>query len=63
VEQVADTFMAEVVAQGFVRYLQRARDLVMKRPPFGGHSQIASRTPVGKRGAGPGDDADMPFEL
>ena len=37
----ADAFMADIVAKRLVRYLERARYVVMKRPPLGGHSQIA----------------------
>ena len=33
----ADAFMADIVAKRLVRYLERARYLVMKRPPIGGH--------------------------
>ena len=34
----ADAFMADIVAKRLVRYLERARYLVMKRPPLGGQS-------------------------
>jgi len=36
----ADAFMADIVAKRLVRYLERARYVVMKRPPLGGHSAI-----------------------
>jgi hypothetical protein len=36
----ADSFMAEIVAKRLVRYLERARFVVMKRPPLGGHSAL-----------------------
>jgi hypothetical protein len=34
----ADALMADVVAKRLVRYLERARYIVMKRPPLGGHA-------------------------
>jgi len=34
----ADAFMADIVARRLVRYLERARYVLMKRPPLGGHS-------------------------
>ena len=34
----ADALMADIVAKRLVRYLARARYIVMKRPPLGGHS-------------------------
>jgi hypothetical protein len=37
----ADAFMVDIVAKRLVRYLERARYVVMKRPPLGGHSGIA----------------------
>jgi hypothetical protein len=36
----SDAFMADIVAKRLVRYLERARYVVMKRPPLGGHSAI-----------------------
>ena len=36
----ADAFMPDIVAKRLVRYLERARYVVMKRPPIGGHSGI-----------------------
>ena len=36
----ADAFMANIVAERLVRYLERARYVVMKRPASGGHSAI-----------------------
>jgi hypothetical protein len=36
----ADAFMADIVAKRLVRYLERARFVVMKRPPLGGHSAL-----------------------
>jgi hypothetical protein len=36
----SDRFMADMVAKRLVRYLERARYVVMQRPPLGGHSQI-----------------------
>jgi len=36
----ADAFMADIVAKRLVRYLERARYVVMKRPPLGGHSAL-----------------------
>jgi hypothetical protein len=32
--------MADIVAKRLVRYLERARYVVMKRPPLGGHSAV-----------------------
>jgi len=32
----ADAFMARITAERIVRYLERARYVVMKRPPIGG---------------------------
>jgi hypothetical protein len=37
----ADELMAAIVARRLIRYLERARYVVMKRPPLGGHSQVA----------------------
>jgi hypothetical protein len=37
----ADELMAAIVAKRLVRYLERARYVVMQRPPLGGHSGIA----------------------
>jgi hypothetical protein len=36
----ADAFMADIVAKRLVRYLERARFVVMKRPLLGVHSGI-----------------------
>jgi hypothetical protein len=36
----SDVFMADIAAKRLVRYLERARYVVMKRPPLGGHSAI-----------------------
>ena len=36
----ADEIMAEIVAKRLVEYLARAGFIVMKRPPFGGHSGL-----------------------
>jgi hypothetical protein len=36
----ADAFMADIVAKRLVRCLERARYVVMKRPPLGGHSGL-----------------------
>ncbi len=36
----ADELMADIVARRLIRYLERARYVVMKRPPLGGHSQV-----------------------
>ena len=36
----ADAFMADIVAKRLLRYLERARFVVMKRPPLGGHSAL-----------------------
>jgi len=36
----ADAFMADIVAKRLVRYLERARYVVLKRPPLGGHSAL-----------------------
>ena len=37
----ADELMANIVARRLIRYLERARCVTMKRPPLGGHSQVA----------------------
>jgi hypothetical protein len=37
----ADALMADIVAKRLVCYLERARYVVMKRPPLGGHSAVA----------------------
>jgi hypothetical protein len=37
----SDAFMADIVAKRLVRYLERARYVVMKRPPLGGHSAVS----------------------
>ena len=39
----ADAFMADIVAKRLVRHLERARFVVMKRPPLGGHSALGQR--------------------
>jgi hypothetical protein len=36
----AAAFMADIVAKRLVRYLERARYVVMKRAPLGGHSAV-----------------------
>jgi hypothetical protein len=36
----ADAFMADIVAKRLVRHLERARYVVIKRPPLGGHSGL-----------------------
>ena len=36
----AGAFMADIVAKRLVRYLERTRYVVMKRPPLGGHSAL-----------------------
>jgi hypothetical protein len=36
----ADAFMADIVAKRLVRYLERARYVVMKRPPIGGSALL-----------------------
>ena len=36
----SDAFMADIVAKRLVRYLERARYVVIKRPPLEGHSAI-----------------------
>ena len=36
----ADAFVADIVAKRLVRHLERARYVVMKRPPLGGHSAL-----------------------
>lgn len=36
----ADALMADIVAQRLVRYLERARYVVMKRPPIGGSAPL-----------------------
>jgi hypothetical protein len=36
----ADAFMADIVAKRLVRYLERARYVVMKSPPHDGHSAL-----------------------
>jgi hypothetical protein len=36
----ADALMADIIATRLVRYLERARYVVMKRPPLGGHSRV-----------------------
>jgi hypothetical protein len=37
----SDKLNADIVAQRLVRHVDRARYVVMKKPPLGGHSQIA----------------------
>jgi hypothetical protein len=37
----ADELMAAIVARRLVRYLDRAGYVVLKKPPLGGHSQVA----------------------
>jgi hypothetical protein len=37
----ADEVMAAIVARRLIRYRDRAGYVVMKRPPLGGHSQVA----------------------
>ena len=39
----ADAFMARIAAERIVRYLERARYVVMKRPPIGGGGDNPSR--------------------
>ena len=36
----ADESMSEIVAKRLVRHLERAGFVVMKKPPFGGHSAL-----------------------
>jgi hypothetical protein len=36
----ADEYMAKIAAEPVVRHRERARYVVMKRPPLGGHSGI-----------------------
>jgi hypothetical protein len=36
----ADAFMAKIAADGIVRHLEKARYVVMKKPPLGGHSAV-----------------------
>ncbi len=43
-----DVFMADIVADRLVRYLDRLGYVVMKKPPLGGHSNIA-RGPLDKK--------------
>jgi hypothetical protein len=40
----ADTLMADIVAKRLIRYLERARYVVMKRPPIGGSAPL--KTPA-----------------
>jgi hypothetical protein len=37
----SDRLNADIVAKRLVRYLDKAGYVVMKKPPLGGHSQIA----------------------
>ena len=37
----SDRLNADIVAQRLVRYLDKAGYVVMKKPPLGGHSQVA----------------------
>ena len=37
----SDELNADIVAQRLVRYLDKAGYVVMKKPPLGGHSQVA----------------------
>jgi hypothetical protein len=37
----SDKLNADIVAQRLVRYVDKAGYVVMKKPPLGGHSQIA----------------------
>jgi hypothetical protein len=36
----AAEYMADIVAKRLVRHLERARHVVMKRPPLGGYSAL-----------------------
>ena len=36
----ADALMADIVAKRLIRYLERARYVVMKRPPIGGSAPL-----------------------
>jgi hypothetical protein len=36
----ADAFMAKIAAHRIVRHLEKARYVVMKKPPLGGHSAV-----------------------
>jgi hypothetical protein len=36
----ADEYMAEIAAKRIVEHLERARFVVMKKPPLGGHSTL-----------------------
>ena len=36
----ADTLMADIVAKRLIRYLERARYVVMQRPPIGGSAPL-----------------------
>jgi len=36
----ADELISKIVAKRLVRHLERARYVVMKRPPLGGHSAL-----------------------
>ena len=36
----ADALMADIVAKRLIRYLERARFVVMKRPPIGGSALL-----------------------
>jgi hypothetical protein len=37
----SDRLNADIVAQRLVRYLEKAGYVVMKKPPLGGHDQVA----------------------
>jgi hypothetical protein len=36
----ADEYMAQIAAERIVEHLERARFVVMKKPPLGGHSAL-----------------------
>jgi hypothetical protein len=36
----ADAFMGKIAADRIVRHLEKARYVVMKKPPLGGHSAV-----------------------
>ena len=36
----ADEYMAQIAAERIVEHLERARFVVMKKPPLGGHSKL-----------------------
>jgi hypothetical protein len=49
-----DEFMAKIAAQRIVRRLERARFVVMKKPPLGGHAFGRGDARGGDQGSDPG---------